>query len=320
MKRYRVIFLSLVAAPALLAASPAGKSFDPSPFAFRRDVSGSVEREGIARVRADAELFRHAAEGLVDVRVARRTEAGWVEQPYGIDSLVLRTEGETGAVEREERRYPVEVESIERDAEAGETRLLLRAGKAPLHALTVVTNDRNFRRGVRVQVPRAGEDDDWRTVHSGYIHRFDVGSLHDEDLTLRFDERTEDRYRLVVSNGKNLPVAIDGVTSRGPIRDIVFLAEPGDRWALFHGHAAAEDVERPDYDTAALRRAWEAGVRTVALALEAPAENEDYAPSASPSTESWLEKRWVLWIVIAAVVAGLIAAIYGTARVVDSAE
>ncbi|MBU6178640.1 MAG: DUF3999 family protein [Verrucomicrobia bacterium] len=218
---------------------------------------------------------------------------------------------ETGDPDRE--RHVLALLSQETTA-GGETELLLDGGNLPLDRIAFTTESRNFRRPVSIQIPAEG--DTWRTVHRGTLHVYDVGGFHDESLSLAVPGFQSDRYRIVVENGENPPVVFAGASGETRTRDLVFLADPGDRPVVFLGGDDAT-LTKPSLDTAAIDAALSRSVRAATLLLGETTSNPANRDIVPPGP-SLLESRGVLWSVIAVAVAVLIAALYGALRKIDA--
>lgn len=197
---------------------------------------------------------------------------------------------------------------------SGETQLLLDGGNLPLERITFTTESRNFRRPVSIQVPAEG--DTWRTVHRGTLHLYDVGGFHDESLSLAVPSIQSDRYRIVVENGKNPPVVFAGASGETRPRELVFLADPGDKPVVYLGGDDAT-LTKPSLDTAAIAAALSRKVAAGTLLLGETTPNPDHRVLVPPGP-SLLESRGVLWGVIAVAVAVLIAVLYGALRKIDA--
>lgn len=199
-------------------------------------------------------------------------------------------------------------------AAGGETRLLLDGGNLPLDRIAFATESRNFRRPVSIQVPAGG--DQWRTVHRGALHLYDVGGFRDESLSLPLPGFQSDRYRVVVENGKNPPVAFGGASGETRPRELVLLAEPGDAPVVFLGGDDAT-LTKPSLDTAAIDAALARKVGAETLRLGGAAPNPAHRSPAPPG-RSPLESRGVLWGAIAVAVAVLVAALYSALRKIEA--
>jgi hypothetical protein len=198
---------------------------------------------------------------------------------------------------------------------AGETVIVLDGGRIPLERLEFATESRNFKRPVSVQVPDTSGS--WRAIGQGFLHRYEIGDFREESLALSFPETRAERYRVVVGNGKNPPVTLIEVTGAGEPRELVFLAESGDRPILLYDDPSGT-LTKPSPDTAAIDAALGRGIRPATIVFAEAAANPVHR-AAEPPSKPLLESQKVLWIVIALAVAILIRVLYGALRKIDAA-
>jgi len=222
--------------------------------------------------------------------------------------------------ERDRSQLSLDLEILEPPVtEEGQTRLVLDGGNAPLNRLLLSTGDRNFRRAVSLQVPDATVAGSWRTIHRTHVHRYEVGSFHDESLGLAFHATRADRYRLLVENGDNPPLVIESVSGSGPAYELVFVAEGGELPLLYLG-SSAETLTNPSLDTAAIEAALRRGVKAELLELGALADNPLFRAESAAVPENLLESKTALWIIIAFAVAVLIAVLYRALRQIEAVK
>ncbi len=256
----------------------------------------------ITRTVGDASGLTLSESGTVATRVFRIDELRFLTAPTKAKRDETGREGHTLAI----------LESS--TDEKGVSSYLLDAGNLPLDRLVLSTGDRNFRRAVSVKIPEGPENDPWRTAHRGHVHRYEVGNFRDESLVLTFSELRTERLRLLVENGSNAPLAIQGLTGQGPAYEIVFLAEAGDRPAFYLG---AKTEAPSSLDTAAIEAALRRDVKAETLALAALAANPGFATPAVPPAPGILESPVALWAAIALAVAVLIWVLYRALRKIE---
>lgn len=220
--------------------------------------------------------------------------------------------------------YPLKILSQEQVAkvegeEKKETEIILESDTIPLRRLLLSVAEKNFRRSVRIEVPTESDPEQWRSIGRESIHRYDLGGLKEEDLTIAIPETQAEQIRLLIENGDNRPIEVESVKGQGPLFEIVFQTEPDDQWQLAY-HAPTADLKRPDYDTAVLERAENEGIAEETISLGDPETNPIYDESAGVSVPLWFAERWVLHVLIAAVVAILIWVLYGAARKIETVE
>lgn len=167
------------------------------------------------------------------------------------DRVIPRSTGEQHA------EYPLSGMEITSDAEAKRTLITFDSRREPLTSLTVETGASNFSRAAVVEVERSQfPGPAWRSIGSGRLSNIDFRDLDREQLTIPLAETRQPRYRLVIENRDSPPLAIAGLKARGPVYEVVFLAQPNVEYRLAYGGAS---VKSPDYDTAALTTALAAG-------------------------------------------------------------
>ena len=243
---------------------------------------------------------------------------------FRVDRFSFFTPKQPRQPERGQVTYPIQIVSQELIAKEGreektDSEIILETKTIPLDQISLTIPERNFRRAVRIEVPRKDDPEKWRSIGSDTIHRYDLAGLEEEKLNLRFSEIQADRIRLVIDNGDNRPIAVSSAKGMGPLVEFVFLTEPGDQWQLAY-HAPAAELERPDYDTAVLQRAESEGIAEEGLTLSDPSPNPVYDESAGITLPPWFAQKWILHLLIAAVVALLIWVLYGAAKKVEAVE
>lgn len=292
--------------------------FDHSRFLdFRRtavDLPRTAERRFRIRLSEATDeqrsLVRQITRTLGDAAGLSVSESGAVTaRAFRIDGLRFLTAPAKGEGDEKGRRSHDLAVLESREEEGGTHSFLLDAGHLPLDRLVLATDDRNFRRAVSVQIP--AEEGTWRTVHRGHAHRYDVGDFRDESLVLAFPEIRAGRFRLLVENGSNPPVAISGVTGRGPIYEIVFLADAGASPVFYLGVDREAVPKRPALDTAAIEAALRRGLKVETAALGALVENPLSVPVAEAIPKrGLLDSQPALWGIIALAVTVLIWVLY----------
>ncbi len=257
---------------------------------------------------------RNVTEAMSDLSGPSKEESSQVAtRRFRIDSLAFYTAPVSHDPGRGEQVYPVAISSVMENEEAKQTEIYVEAGRAPLHGLTLRTSDRNFRRSIRLEVERG--ENQWRTLKKSTVYRYRIGTIDEQNLTLRFDEHRAARYRLVIENGDSPSLVVDEVEGRGPAYEVQFLTEPGDQFEMYYG-AIAGSVERPRYDVAVLERVGRQEVAGESFQLGTAVLNEAFRQDAGPK-KSFFEQGWVLWGGIALVVVVLMRVLYGTAKRIE---
>jgi hypothetical protein len=195
------------------------------------------------------------------------------------------------------------------------TRITVAARRQPVTEFTIATDSRNFSRSLTVTRPGEPDRDrprsPGRPIATATITRIDVAGLRREQLAVPLPESRLETYELVIDDGDSPPLAVTGVTARGPAREIVFLAEPGGVYRLAYGG----DRAAPRYDTAAIRAALAAR----AVATPATLGAESFVATPAPAVDPlWLlgDGRFQV-AVIALLAAILAAALFRAAQRID---
>lgn len=237
---------------------------------------------------------------------------------FRIDALSFYTE----RVPREEslsiRAGRLEILEVNEDPEKKVTEILFQGDRVPVDSLVFQTADRNFKRRVELQVPVDVEEELWRTIHTGSIHRYDLGGIQDEDLTLSFSEQRSGLFRLLIHNRDSPPVGIETIVGVGEIYELRFIAASRNdaddsEYVLYFGGGAP--IERPDYDVAAIEAAVSGGIERVKLELAPIEENAGF--KLIPVKGRGWNQPWILWIAIGIAVSGLSLVLFKTAGHVD---
>jgi hypothetical protein len=244
-------------------------------------------------------------------------------QPFRIDRIEGWYDVEVADVVRDQlAEYPVSEFASTRDADSKATIVTFAMRREPVTSFTVQTNDRNFRRAARVQVQgppnartgKSGETSAAREVGSGTLERLDFGGLNREDLTISSPETREVNYRLIVENDDSKPLDLTGVVAKGPVYEVVFLAQRGEVYTLEYGG----DLAAPRYDTAALAASIGAGYDAVAAELGAPRPVASPPPPAEPALAAALNDPRLLGGIITLLVIVLGIGLYRATRRLDS--
>lgn len=248
------------------------------------------------------------------------TESFTVEtRKFRVDRFTVLTPALPKEPSRGIVNYPASISGREENQEERETHLLLDTGTAPLSRIELDVSDRNFRRVVRIEKKRNGESDEWIEIGRSTIHRYDVAGLEEEDLVVEFPEAREKELRLAIENGDDRPLDVGSASGVGPLVELVFLTEPGDRWNLYF-NAPEADLKRPDYDTAVIEKAESTGVPREGIGLAPAHDNPAFDREAGISAPPWFAEKWILHLLIAGVVAILIRVLYQAARRVEGEE
>jgi hypothetical protein len=297
----------------------------PLPSAGDGETSGRRYRLTIADVTQEQQSqLMELTRTLNDDDETSRSERVVVNrQPFRIDRIEGWYDVEVTDVVRDQlAEYAVSEFATTRDADSKATIVTFAMRREPVTSFTVQTNDRNFRRAARVQVQgapnvrtgKSGETPAAREIGSGTLERLDFGGLNREDLTISASETREERYRLIVENDDSKPLAITSVVAKGPVYEVVFLAQPGEDYTLEYGG----DLAAPRYDTAALAASIDAGYDAVAAELGAPTPVASPPPPAEPALAAALNDPRLLGGIITLLVIVLGVGLYRATRRLDN--
>lgn len=214
--------------------------------------------------------------------------------------------------------YPPVSTEVQTDSETGETIVEIDTRREPLTQFTLQTSSRNFSRAVRVEVPEVqGVHTHWRTIASGTLDHLDFKELQRNELAIGFPESRHPQYRLVIVNGDNAPLEIDGIEAHGSVKEVVFLAQPGQELTLAYGG----DSEVPlRLDAVAISEVLQRGYEPQAARLS-PLVKESQVPSGPPlDFRAWLNHPGILLGIITLLVVVLGWFLYQASRRLDAVE
>jgi hypothetical protein len=287
---------------------------DVRPGGRYRLVIGDVTQEQQSRL---SELTRTLAAG-VERKVEEKTVVE--RRPFRLDGIEFWY---TAEVEKSARPVLEDRATgglrVTREPGGRATRITVDARRQPVTEFGIVTDSRNFSRSLTVERPvepdRDGRLRRGRPIASTTITRIDVAGLRREQLAIPLPESRLEAYDLVIDDGDSPPLAVAGVTARGPAREAVFLAEPGGAYRLAYGG----DRAAPRYDTAAIRAAVAARVTATPATLGAESiVATPPAPAAADPLGLLRDGRFQI-AVIAALAIVLAVALFRAAKRIDAA-
>jgi hypothetical protein len=197
------IFLIL----AIFAPAFAFAAFDQTMWAYYKDISDTTT--GVAKFSLDEEIFAGAKDDLSDFRVVA---TGGQETPYKL--LMERNENHIDlvALKITNNSYMKGVSSS--------AILEVPQGKK-VNRLHISTNDKNFRRNVKVY--GSADQKEWNTVlDNGYIYDYtDIkGNFHSQDTTVEFSDSTFAYLKIEISDDENSPIKIMSVEAAEQVEKI----------------------------------------------------------------------------------------------------
>jgi len=162
--------------------------------------------------------------------------------------------------------YAVAGFQLENDPAAQQSIITVDSRRQPLTSFKLVTDSHNFSRHAQVEVERTqGVQHTWRSIGAANLSRLDFRNLRREELTIRFPESRETKYRIVIDNRGSQPLAVTSVEAEGNEYQMVFLAPvPQQQYELAYG---SETADPPDFDTAAISASLAAGYQPTIVDL-----------------------------------------------------
>ncbi len=289
---------------------------------FRRlaEVQGSLDGVGWYTLVSDAILFRFAADGrtveqqaaaypvsryrYLRVRVNRDPQVD--RKPPEIKSLRVRR---SIHMKGEMVRFNGFFESREPDRVYARPASIWRVdlgGRLPVQRLIIMTGESAFSRPFQVEAiddPSAP-----RVLASGDLTRRDdqVGM----ELTIDFTEDFARRLKLIVTDDRNAPLIIGGISAESAARQVIFESASvgAGPVRLYYGNPKAL---APHYDLGA-RIPADLKAPPVRLNLAAQRDNPIYRPEPKPLSE---RSPWLVYIVLAAASLALAAILVNLAKV-----
>lgn len=256
------------------------------------------------------------------VQIVRQTRGGDLEtettsflrEPFRIERVLLveqREETVNDAAATETAEFDASGLAAVTDARKRQTVVTMDAGGRPVTSLTVVTEDVNFSRAVRLEGCGVDAPDTWQALAAGRISRIRAGRVRVDSMSIGLPETRCTRLRLTIENEDNPPVAVGGVRLLETRHEALFFPKAGRRYTLACG---GRGLEAPRYDVAAVLAPVPSGSADLWTLGEAPASGP--APAARsrflPSSRTVLVGVLVL---VAAVLAVIVARL---ARHVDT--
>ncbi|MDF1861554.1 MAG: hypothetical protein P1U87_15165 [Verrucomicrobiales bacterium] len=233
------------------------------------------------------------------------------KRTFRIDRLAFYTEKQSFEKRMSMLSYPAEIFANTVNEETNQSEILLDIESCPVDTLRFETPDRNFRRNIEIQAPRAftpsGEVSQWRTFHKTSIHRFQIGDFSEEKMEVSFSppaiNQRARQLRILLSNGDSPPITIERIKAFGEIYDLKFLTTTSGTRTLYFG-AGGNDIQKPSYDVSAIRIADRENVEQILFTAGPVIANPAFTGSASRGLA--LNQPWILWLAIIAVVACLV--------------
>lgn len=227
------------------------------------------------------------------------------QTPFRIDRIEsLRDDQELNKSQPVLVDFPLEIIEVRQSAEDKTTWVDVRSRREPLTELVLVSDDRNFSREVRLNVPERRSDGGdarsevqakgirWRELARGQWTKIDVAGVRRETLALKAPEARAAVYRIAIVDGDSPPLESLKFVGRGPRRQVIFLAKADETYRLGYGEA---ERKLPRYDTAAIRAALDSGAVPVRATLGTAVAGRTIV---SPSAWTWLQNPWLFGVIV----------------------
>jgi len=227
----------------------------------------------------------HAAELLKLTRTLREGEEqqrserlDLRHEPLHIERIEFwHNKPETQAETEQNFDYPVAAFKISHDAEHKVSIIDIETERQPLTGFMLQTGTPNFSRYAEVQIPQQhGIETRMQAIGKATLEALHFQDISREQTTVTFPQQRQSRYRLVIQNQDNPPLAINAVNGIGHGYQLLFLPQAGKNYRLQYG--ADEVKQLPLYDTAPIRELLRRGYPITVAALSpetAVAETED---------------------------------------------
>ncbi len=142
--------------------------------------------------------------------------------------------------------YSVSSFTVTHDPKTRQTQMMVTTRRQPLTQFLLVTDDTNFSRQIRVDIPVDNlPGKEWVTVGNAVISRIELGTLHHEQILVEIRESRQATYRLTIENQDNPPLNITAIKTQGPSYRVVFITAPEEQYRLYFG---ANHLQAPAYD------------------------------------------------------------------------
>lgn len=196
----------------------------------------------------------------------QRTEKTQLQRrPLHIERIELwHNQTETVADAEQSFEYPLAF-NISQDTEHNTTLIDVQAQNQPLNGFDIKVATPNFSRQAEVSVPRQqGMETRMQILARSNLQGLHFKDINKDDSRIGFAEQRGRAYRISIDNQDNPPLDIDVVTGSGPGYQLVFFAQPGQRYQVQYGSSRAV---LPHYDTAPIQTLLSRGYQTITAGL-----------------------------------------------------
>ena len=229
---------------------------------------------------------------------AKRIETTVVNQhPFRISQLSFWHEVTTRQMKSTRKTaYPISMFQITEDAETKSTIIHIHTRREPLTKFTLLTDSRNFSRRAVVETPVIqGIRTKWNEVGRATIAAIDFRDFERQELTIKFPEQRQEKYRITIANEDNQPLTVTGITAEGNCYCAKFLVSGEEHYRVLYG---SETAPPPKYDTATVLTSMQQKYQTIDAALGEETGNPVFDRTADFAFGGLLEHKFVLGGVI----------------------
>ncbi len=194
------------------------------------------------------------------VNIVRQTRGGdsetestsFLRQPFRMERLLFIEQRDVTATDSEAvetNTFMAAALNVATDNRKHQTILTMDAGGRPVTLLTLLTDDVNFSRVIRLEGCRVDTPNTWQRLADGRVTSIRAGRIHEDALTVAFPETRCRRLRLTIDNEDNPPITVTGVSLRENRYEGLFFPKSTRRYLLAFG---GQGFDVPRYDVAAV--------------------------------------------------------------------
>ncbi|MEM1443359.1 MAG: DUF3999 family protein, partial [Verrucomicrobiota bacterium] len=189
---------------------------------FRITIEGATDRQ-----RSLVSTLRRQVSESSGVTVERSQTV--TKREFRIDEISFHTKKQEKAkVDSSLQRHDLKFAEEIREDDLKESRFEIETGRLPLSALVLQTGEVNFRRKVEIQIPVGEGEDQWKTIQSSEIFRYELGDYQEEQLRIDLPGNASggrwDNLKLLIYQGDNLPVEPARIEGEMKIHDLHFVS------------------------------------------------------------------------------------------------
>ncbi len=176
-----------------------------------------------------------------------------LRRPFRVDRVdfLIPEEVQMAGVAILDEMPPLSLKILE-DSKTKQTVLEFVTGNNPIAGVKLLPHSANFRRDVHLESQyQTGIEHRWASKATGVLSRLDFQGHQNQSLKLDVAETRADPWRLVIDNKDSPPLEIEGLKLLVPRIQLVFLAQPGEKYHLEYGD---NDAKSPVFDTDSIRK------------------------------------------------------------------